>query len=307
MGNYMVLPKKFAVSSNLRHCIGMSWKRKVAISCLWFLLLAPTSEPLATGAKDEKLKPEELVAKHLESIGPAEKRKAITSRATVGTAQVVFRVGGNGNLNGKGNLLSDGNSVRLGFNFSAVDYPGEQVAFDGSKVTAGQMSPGNYPPFSDFIYQNDVLLKEGLLFGALSTGWTLLNVSSKQPKLESNGLKKIEGRELYELKYLSRNTKANIQAWLYFEPETFHHVRSQFRLELPARMARITDSAEMVRYQILEQFDQFKEVDGLTLPYSYKLDFTIDSPRGGMLTSWTHVIDRIMHNQSFERQLFTVQ
>src|SRR4030095_11804252 len=147
----------------------MSCKRKVAVACLCFLLLAPPAEPLATGAKDEKLKPEELVAKHLESIGPAEKRKAITSRATMGTAQVVFRVGGNGNLNGKGNILSDGNSVRLGFNFSAIDYPGEQVAFDGSKVTAGQMSPGNYPPFSGFIRENDFLLKEGLLFRARAT------------------------------------------------------------------------------------------------------------------------------------------
>jgi len=26
-----------------------------------------------------------------------------------------------------------------------------------------------------------------------------------------------------------------------------------------------------------------------------------------MLTSWTHVIDRIIHNQSFERQLFSLQ
>ena len=263
---------------------------------------------MASGAKDEKLKPEELIAKHLESIGPAEKRKAIKTRATAGTAQVVFRVGGNGNLSGKGNILSDGPSVRMGFNFPALDYPGEQLAFDGSKVTAGQMSPGNYPPFSGFIRENDFLLKEGLLFGALSTGWTLLDVSSKQPKLESTGLKKIEGRELYELKYLSRSTKVNMQAWLYFEPETFRHVRSQYKLEVPAtQMTRITDSAEMVRYQILEQFDQFKEVDGLTLPHAYKLDFTIDSPRGGLLTSWTHAIDRVIHNQSFDRQLFSLQ
>jgi hypothetical protein len=286
----------------------MSCKRKVAISSLLLLLLALGSGPTASGAKDEKLKPEDLIARHLESIGPAEKRAAIKTRATAGTAQVVFRVGGSGNLNGKGNILSDGASVRMGFNFPALDYPGEQLAFDGNKVTAGQMSPGNYPPFSNFIRENDFLLKEGLLFGALSTGWALQNVSSKQPKLESTGLKKIEGHELYELKYLSRGTKVNMQAWLYFEPETFRHVRSQYKLELAAtQMTRITDSAEVVRYQILEQFDQFKEVDGLTLPHSYKLDFTIDAPRGGLLTSWTHVIDRIIHNQSLERQLFSLQ
>src|SRR5690349_2815605 len=97
-------------------------------------------------AKDEKIKPEELVAKHLASIGPAEKLKAIKSRTTQGTVQVVFRVGGSGTLNGKASILSQGNMIRSGFIFPALDYPGEQLAFDGNKVTAMQMSPGNYPP-----------------------------------------------------------------------------------------------------------------------------------------------------------------
>jgi hypothetical protein len=286
----------------------MRFKQKTVISVLLLGLLAisVTSAPIA--AKDDKLKPEELVAQHLASIGPAEKRKAIISRVTTGPAQVTFRVGGNGSLNGKGNILSEGNAVRVGFNFGALDYPGEQIAFDGNKVTAGQISPGNYPPFSGFVYENDVLLKEGLLFGTLSTNWALLDLQARRPKLDVTGLKKIEGRQLYELKYSGRNSKANMQAWLYFDPETFRHVRSQFKLEVPtSRLTRITDSAELVRYQILEQFDQFKEVDGLVLPHSYKLDFTVDAPRGGLLTSWTHLIERITHNEPVERQLFLLQ
>jgi hypothetical protein len=63
----------------------------------------------------------------------------------------------------------------------------------------------------------------------------------------------------------------------------------------------------MVRYQIIEQFDQFKEVDGLTLPHSYKLDFTIDAPRGGLLTSWSHAIESIKHNESIEPRSFSIQ
>src|SRR5262249_37473736 len=169
-------------------------------------------------------------------------------------------------------------------------------------------SQGNYPPFSGFLYENDTLLKEGLLFGTLSTAWALLDVRAREPRLEATGLKKIDGRQLQELKYSGRNTKGNIQASLYFDPETFRHVRSQFKMELPAtRMTKITDSAELVRYQIVEQFDQFKEVDGLTLPYSYKLDFTIDAPRGGLLTSWSHTIDRISHNETIEGKLFSLQ
>jgi hypothetical protein len=283
-------------------------KHTIAISCLLGVLLIIGLMPPASGARQQKLKPEELIAKHLDSIGSAEKRKALKSRGTIGTTQVNFRVGASGTLNGKANILSQGSSVRAGFTYSALEYPGEQVAFDGNKVSAGQMSPGNYPPFAGFIYENDILLKEGLLFGTLSTAWSLLDAAAKKPRLESSGLKKIDGRQLLELKYQPRNSRVSIQGFLYFDPETYRHVRSQFKLELPSsRMTRITDSAELVRYQILERFDEFKEVDGFTLPHSYNLEFTVDSPRGGLLTTWSHLIERIVHDQAFEGNMFSIQ
>jgi hypothetical protein len=273
-------------------------------SLLLVLLIGALVQP----ASAQKLKPEELIAKHLDSIAAADKRKAVTSRSTSGAAQVAFRVGGSGTLNGKGNIISQGNMLRAGFAFPALEYSGEQLVFDGNKVNAGQISPGNYPPLSRFVYENDVLLKEGLLFGSLSTGWALQDVASRKPKLDSTGLKKIDGKQLHELKYLSRNTKNNLQAWFYFDPETYRHVRSVFRLEVPASSSsRITDSAELIRYQIIERFDQFKEVDGFTLPHSYNVEYTIDSPRGGFLATWSHSIDRIVHDESIDRQLFTLQ
>src|SRR6185295_13629584 len=156
---------------------------------------------VGVGAKDEKLKPEQLIAKHLESIGNPAKLKEIKTRTTGGTTHVDFRVGGQASLGGLGNILSDANSVRAGFNFPALEYPGEQFSFDGEKVGVGQVNPGNRSPLGRFIYENDVLLKEGLLFGTLSTSWALLNTATKQPKLDLNGPKKISGRNLYELKY----------------------------------------------------------------------------------------------------------
>jgi hypothetical protein len=283
--------------------------RLTAICCFIAGLFILSSAPVSRAAqKNEKLKPEELIAKHLDSIGSVEKRKAVKSRTTSGSAQVAFRVGGSGSLNGKANVLSQGNSVRLGFTFPALEYPGEQLAFDGNKVTAGQSSPGNYPPFSGFVYENDMLMKEGLLFGTLSTGWALFDVTSRKPKLDLSGLKKVDGKQLYELKYQSRSTRVNMQAWFYFDPETYRHVRSQFKLEIPASAStRITDSAEMVRYQIIERFDQFKDVDGLTLPHSHNIEFSVDSPRGGLVTTWAHSIDRIVHDEAIESQIFSLR
>jgi len=287
--------------------LAMTSKQSIASLCVALIVSAAALMPPASGAQ-AKLKPEELIAKHLDSIGSAEKRNAVKSRVTSGVAQVAFRVGGSGTLNGKANILSSGNTVRLGFTFPALEYPGEQLAFDGNKVTAGQSSPGNYPPLSGFVYENDVLMKEGMLFGTLSTSWVLLDFAAKKPRLDSNGTKKIDGRELYELKYGSRNSKSNLQVWFYFEPGTFRHVRSVFKLEVPStRGTSITDSAELVRYQIIERFEQFKEVDGFSLPHSHNIEFSIDGPRGGMLTTWAHQIEHIGHDEPVEKKLFSLQ
>src|SRR5262249_30695072 len=142
--------------------------------------------------------------------------------------------GGQASLNGQGTLLSDANSVRAGFNFPALEYPGEQFAFDGERVTIGQVSPGNRSPLGRFVFENEVLLREGLMFGSLSTSSALLNTAARQPKLDLTGTKKIGGRSLYELKYEAKRGKGNVQAALYFDTETFRHVRSQFKVEMAA-------------------------------------------------------------------------
>src|SRR4051794_3931931 len=101
----------------------------IAVFGVVLVVVVTVLAPPSTGAKDEKLKPEELIAKHLASIGAPEKRTAAKSRSTGGNAQVVFRVGGTGSMNGKANILSQGNSVRVGFTFPALEYSGEQIAF----------------------------------------------------------------------------------------------------------------------------------------------------------------------------------
>jgi len=286
----------------------MQPKPPVAISCLLLMFVSIVVSAPVSRAKDEKLKPEQVIAKHLESIGSAEKLKEVKTRTSSGVAHVDFRVGGTASLNGQGIMVSDGNSVRGGFSFPALEYPGEQFIYDGDNVMVGQVSPGNRSPLGRFVYENEVLLKEGLLFGSLSTSWALLHTSTKQPKLDLTGLKKIGGRSLYELKYEAKKGKGNIQAFLYFDPETFRHVRSQFKVEIAAsRLDKISDSAELERYLLIEEFDQFEEVDGLTLPHSYKLDFSIDAPRGSFVGSWTYAIKQIGHNQAIDRQVFNTR
>src|SRR4030095_4505638 len=74
----------------------------------------------------QKMKPEELVAKHLESIGPARSRGAITTRIIAGTSLVVFRTPPPGQAAGRAVLASDGIKTLIGMSFQSPVYPREQ-------------------------------------------------------------------------------------------------------------------------------------------------------------------------------------
>lgn len=261
-------------------------------------------------AGGKKIKPDELVAKHLASIGTAEARAAARNREVLGDADVIFRLGASGQLSGKGDFLSEGPMIRIGLIFNALQYPGELSAFDGKKVRVGEVHPPAVrSPLSIFINTFNALLKEGLLGGTLSTAWPLLDLAHRQPSLQYTGLKNIEGKQLHELKYEMKKGGSGLLVALYFDPETFRHVRSQYSLStLVLRGVGLDDRARLsgggrdVR-SLVETFDNFEKVDGLTLPHAY----TIIYQETGYLAEWNIAVTQILHNQKLDRKLFVVQ
>jgi hypothetical protein len=272
------------------------------------MILGSTATRL--NAKEEKLKLEQLLAKHLASIGTPEALAAAHSRVMAGTAQVIFRLGGAGLLNGKGNVVSDGRKYFIGMDFGVVNYPGDLFAFDGENLTVNLIKPGRRSNLGDFIYQHDVLLKEGLLGGTMTTAWPLLDLTLRQPKMNYSGLKKVEGRNLHEVKYRARKGGGDLQISLYFEPETFRHVASRFRLVVPATMgATPSDSANQREtvYTLDEQFGNFATVDSLTLPYFYKLTMTMEGQSSSYLTEWNLQAEKVSQNQQVDPGTFVVK
>jgi len=281
----------------------MTYKKSSLSACLALVLVVTMVS--AVGAKDEKLKAEQVIAKHLESIGSPEKLKQIKTRATAGVSHVEFKVGGTANMTGEGNIVSDGNSLRTSFKFPSAQYPGEQFAFNGTDTFVGQITPGTRSTIGTFIYENNELMRQGLLFGELSTSWIFLD-SSRQLKMDLSGPKKVDGKSVYELKYIPKRGGI-ITAYFYFDSESFRHIKSQYKAEVaPTNLGqKITDSAETTRYTITEEFGDFKQVDDLTLPHSYRLDYSIDSARGGFVGSWQYVVNQVVHNQPIPKQVFS--
>jgi len=270
----------------------MSHRTKFAgIAVCGFLLLFGyliNQADLLLAAK--KMKPEELVALHLDSIGSPQLRAARKNISAQGRGQYQVLVGEERPLQGRAAFWSDGRSFRSSIRFDVSDYPGEEIAFDGKKTYVAQLNPGQRSLIGEFLYRYEVLLKEGLLGGSLSTAWPLLDLKNRKPKLKYQGLKRFRDREHHELRYRLRRGGTDFRITLYFEDKTFRHIATIYKLEIPETLTMIRDPGvsgaaraaatprEVPTRHILEEsFSDYRTVDGLTLPHQWSVRFITEN------------------------------
>jgi hypothetical protein len=256
-----------------------------------------------------KISLDEVLAAHLASIGTPEARAAVTSRLAKGTVQRKLVVGGMGTLDGKAFLLSEGNKFRAAMPFSYADYWGEQLLFDGAKTTIGLAQPTVRSMLGNFLEQRNVFLKEGLFGGVLNTSWALLDREGRQPKLDYNGLKKVDGSELHQITYHMKKGQGEEVITLFFEPETFRHVKTSYDLTIPAPMVkRANDSSRQVEThaRLEEMYSDFAPFDGLKLPTHWTLRTNLSGDRS-IIYEWTVVFDAIAHNQPIDPKSWVLQ
>jgi hypothetical protein len=190
------------------------------------------------------------------------------------------------------------------------NYRGENFLYNGDKTSIGfSTSDQTRSGLASLIYSQDALLKEGLFGGALSTGWALLDVPGRQPKVTYDGLKRADGRELYRLTYQPRKgTDLKIQ--LFFEPETFRHVMTTYLLEVGNNVGKtILDSPTLKadRTTLEERFDQFTTAEGVTLPTHWTFQYTRELPSGATtVTNWD-VKEEIQQNMTLDPKNFEIR
>jgi len=255
----------------------------VRIVHLQFVFLL-TALIISIPASAENMKPEEIVTRHLNSIGTPEARAAIKSCAVQGTLKMHILVGGGGEVTGSWGRVSEQRQSNFVMRFATGgDWRGEQFIFDGERTGfATATSSHTRSVFAQFVSSQDFIVKEGLLGGELSTAWALQNLDQNHAKVQSIGSKKVDGRELIGLQYVSKGTH-DMQVKIYFDPETFRHVMTIYTVETAPGMAReITESVyqNQNRFTIEERFSDFQAVDGLTIPTHYHLQYTQEVQTG---------------------------
>jgi len=276
--------------------------------------------------------PDELVARHLDSIGTPQVRQAAKSRVAEGTAEFRILVGGSGRLDGKSALVSEGRKLHFMMKFPNGDYHGERFVSDGSRVQIFTATQQARSIFGEFLRGQDVEIREGLLGGVLSTAWPLLHLEDHKAKLSLAGLKSVDGQQLYEVQYRPKKS-VDLQMDLYFDPTTFRHVKSVYWVTVRPSIVNVPGGPESAvptggegvalpsgnsetasarqhesHYRVEERFSEFSTVDGLTLPSHYNLRFTQEL-QNGQTTSWEWDIKetQISNNVSLDPRNFEVK
>ncbi len=258
--------------------------------------------------QDKKLTPEELVARHLQSIGSPDQLAKTRARALIGATKVRFIQGATGELSGRGQFASDGNKLGIILRYNGQDYLGEHFAFDGKDVTIGRFLPGKISILAEFVNRFGGLMKEGLFGGALSVAWPLKNFQEIRSRLKYNKAK-LDGRLFHSLEYRAKGGLGDFKIVLFFEPETFRHVRTEYKLRISAAIGGGAATGIGIErpdsyFLLSEEFADFKEVDGMTLPQRYTIGFSSEGQMRTFLAYWTLEAEQWEHNGQIDSGIF---
>lgn len=262
----------------------------------------------------QKLAPEEIIAKHLESIGSKEKRAAVKNQLVFG--DVDFTIKGSAlPVIGKVVIFSAGEKSVWGMNLNSNDYPFDRFGYNGKDTKVGYARPGVRSFLGSFILSYKELLEEGLLGGALTSSWSLLNTETRKPKLSYEGTKKINDKETYVLSY-SVKGGSDLDIKMYFDAKNYHHLRTEYSRVISARQGtNINNSAGQGedRYRITETFSDFKKAGDLTFPTQYLLAYDYSTTGAVRNTGtaaryleWKFGITNFSYNQPQEENTFDI-
>jgi hypothetical protein len=300
------------------------------------LLLAMPPAPVHAGASQVG-SAADLVSHHLDALGTSQDRAKAKNRVAQGTAEFKILVGGAGTLDGKSALVSEGEKLHFMMKFNNNEYRGEQFIFNGNKIEiATATARQSRSALGGFVYVQDAVMREGLWGGTLSTAWPLLDLEKHKAKISFDGLKKVDGQDLYVLRYQpKKNTDLEIR--LYFDPTTYRHVLTVYSLSEQSSMGgrsraglggentpgtldnpggtSASPSSEtaaarqqQIRYRLEERFSDFTTVDGLTLPMGYTIHFTQELQTGTTTVSeWTIREASVDNNKSLDPRNFDVK
>jgi len=259
-------------------------------------ILAALLGVIPSNALAQPVKLDDLIERHLESIGPAENRRAVKSLVISGMGSITCNRGCLGSIQGPATVASAMGKRLIAMKFNNVSYPGERFLFNGKSVEVARLPQAQYSVLGLFFYDNRMFMGEGLLGGTLTQGWPLLDLEGRKPRLRYQGLQEIEGRRLHDVEFRPRSGRSDFTVHLYIEPDTYRHVITRYGTALSG----LPD--DTLPHLIVERFSDFLVEDGLTLPRGYEMQF--EGP--GHSLQWRMRLTKSQANLEIDPAMFDV-
>ncbi|PYS89793.1 MAG: hypothetical protein DMF62_06470 [Acidobacteria bacterium] len=265
-----------------------------------------------TSVWGQKLSAEEILSKHLASVGTPESLAKAKGRMAIGKSEFISRSPPLTSV-GRAVIASDGSNYAFHSTFDLAQYPMERIGLFSNKVTIPFLKEGMRSPLGAFLLVNDQPLVQHLFGGVLLSTWRLFDVSRTDGTFETDGKKKVKDREAWVIRYRPKGgLRDGSSIKLYFDAETFRHIRTVYDLAEPdrgfyginrdtsveGRGTPLTSQMAQNNNVLTEDFDDFREANGLMLPHLYKVDLTLNGVSGTANFKWNFTIveHRLVNN-----------
>ncbi len=257
----------------------------------------------------QKMKAEDVIAKHLDSIGTNAPRAATKSQIVVGDAQIKFITRKTTPVVGRIVIAAAGEKNFWGMNLNSTDYPSEKFSYDGNKAKVAFTRTGFRSILGNFVLSNNALIKDGLLGGTLSHSWSMLNTANNKAKISFDGTKKVAGKEAYVLGY-SPKGGSDVDIKLYFDKETFRHIRTEYKRVSSAGIGASPEASSRYsenRITLTEDFSDFKPEGNITLPHGYRISYlTTGTSNGSTEIEFIFNLTQFAFNQNLAANTFDI-
>ncbi len=267
-----------------------------------FVAIAAIAVPVAA----QDLKPDEIIAKHLDSIGKKEARESLKTLMAVATSEFESRVplvkGG-----GKAVVVSDPGNLFFIISLNSKEYPFEKIGHFNGKTSLPFISAGNRSLLGTFLKEHDKILSSGLFAGSMSLRWFLSVADRNGVKLRSAGMKTVDGKKLYAIDcFLPGSGSDDFKVRIFFD-DSFRHVRTEYKREVVRGQGTFGQANQQAnaRVELTEVFSDFKTVAGLTMPYTYRVTFSSNSNSTTNENMWGVNISEYYLNQKLQPDFFT--
>jgi hypothetical protein len=285
------------------------------LSGRYFGILLVFAAMLSMCAAKDEFQAGDFVKQHLNSIGTEPTRAAVKNQLVQGDLSFQYLTVA-GVVNGTLQFVSEGNKLVSVMKIPSPDYRGEQFTSDGQKVSIKQPKPGVYSSMGRFVFEHDEVLTEGLWGGTLSTAWALSHFAERHAKLQDQGIKTVDGRDLHRVDYIPKK-HSDLEIQLYFEPETARHVLTVYSYSVQARAGggpTASANQEQRRYRLEERFADFKDFDGLSLPSRWTIVYnpggsgrTVGPGAASLLTQFEATNTKVSHNITLDPKNFEIK